>query len=132
MPPVGAAERQREPGHDRQAERGQGGDAEHVDPGRDVGRLPVRQQLARREQPQRGPPQPGSPHAGVGVVRSGQDFGAGRAGVRGAGQGPVPGSAGWPACRCGNGTSRARPKMTTITPITTRLATEMSKIDQLR
>jgi len=34
--------------------------------------------------------------------------------------------------RCGNGSSSAAPKITTITAITTRFATEISKIDQCR
>ena len=32
----------------------------------------------------------------------------------------------------GNGSSSARPKITTMTPMTTRFATEMVKIDQVR
>ncbi len=68
MPPVQAAERQAEPGHDRHPERGQGAHAEHVDPGRDIGGLAVGQQLGGRQRPHRAAPQPGRPHAGRAVI----------------------------------------------------------------
>jgi hypothetical protein len=68
VPPVRAAQRQREPGHDRQRKSGQGGHAEHVDPRLHVRRLPVGQQLARRQKPQCPAPDTRRPHIGVRVA----------------------------------------------------------------
>ena len=69
MPPVRAAEGQGEPGHDRHPEGRQRADAEHVNPGRHVGGLPVGQQLARRQRFERTAPHPRGPHPG-GVIIS--------------------------------------------------------------
>ena len=49
VPPVDAAERDRKARDDRNSERGQRGDAEHVDPGRDVSGLTIGKQLVRWE-----------------------------------------------------------------------------------
>jgi hypothetical protein len=57
-----------EPADDRYAERGERGHAEHVHPGRDVRRLAVRQQLLRRQYPERPAACPGRPHPGVGLI----------------------------------------------------------------
>ena len=46
------------------------------------------------------------------------------------GVGPAVASAGSARCRPGNGNSNAAPKITTITAISTRFATDTSKIDQ--
>ncbi len=52
------------------------------------------------------------------------------------GTGSLPGAASAAAgkvrFRCGKGSSSAAPKIATMTAITTRFATEMSKIDQCR
>ena len=68
VPPVGAAERDRESADDRHAERRERGHAEHVHPGRDVRRLAVRQQLLRRQYAERPAACPGRPHPGVGLI----------------------------------------------------------------
>ena len=53
-----------------------------------------------------------------------------------AGAGSLPGTGSAAGARvrfrCGKGSSSAAPKITTMTAITTRFATEMSKIDQCR
>ena len=74
MPPVRAADCQREAGDHGDAERGQAAHAEHVDPGGDVGGLAIGQQFAGRQDPGGETADPVGPHAGVLV-------GAGRSGL---------------------------------------------------
>jgi hypothetical protein len=91
VPPVGAADRDDQAGDDGQAQRGQRRHPEHVDPGGNVGRLPVGQQFLRRKGPQRPPPGPCGPHPGVGVLTHGARHRlAARGGLVRRGQGAVP------------------------------------------
>ncbi len=93
-------------GEDDQQRR-EGRHPEHVDPGGDVGRLPVRQQLLRWQCLGGPPTQPGGPHP---VVR-------GTHGRR------LP---------LGNGSTSARKKTRSVKPITIRLATEIWMTPQCR
>ena len=65
VPPVRPAQGDGEPAGDHHTQRGQRGHAEDVYPGPHVGGLAVRQQLARRQDPQRPVAHPGRPHVVV-------------------------------------------------------------------
>ena len=132
VPPIGTAEGDGDPREDHQPQGGQAGHAEHVDPRSHVGRLAVGEQFSGgslRSTPRR------TRDVHMAASASSPRSNAPATARRWARGRPVATSPSRPARRpsvTGKGRSRAAPKITTMTAIRTRLASETVKIDQCR